>query len=467
MCFQPIPHPVDQSHELNRNFLFASSCTQRLIVPPLLLVERMLYFRAISTELSKQMAEFICRLGTPAGEVVTRTVEAPGVTEARARLEREGFRVFNVTPPKASGVTALTRLGGRGGQAKVKANDFLLFNQQLAALVRAGIPILQAISMLRKRAASARLRAVLGDVEDQIRGGAALSQAFASQGSIFPRIYTASILAGERSGALDEVLLRYVTYMRRNVALRRKIRGALAYPLFLLFASGCMVTFLTVYVVPRMSDLFSGFGTELPVVTQIVLGISHWLSANVIWFGPLFIGGTIALFLWSRTEGGRLKVDGLLLKIPLAGNLVVQLSIAQATRSLATLLAGGITLVESWEIAAESITNRELRRRSSAILPMIREGRSFTESLEAADWVPLLAVDMVGIGERSGSLREMLDEVAIFYDAESEVRLEQLTTTLEPAILVVMGGIVVTILLAIYLPIIQSISSGAGVTGHH
>ena len=413
------------------------------------------------------MAEFICRLGTPAGEVVTRTVEAPGVHEARARLEREGFRVFNVTPPKTSGVTALTRLGGRGGQARVKANDFLLFNQQLAALVRAGIPILQAISMLRKRATSARLRAVLGDVEDQIRGGAALSQAFASQGGIFPRIYTASILAGERSGALDEVLLRYVNYMRRNVALRRKIRGALAYPLFLLFASGCMVTFLTVYVVPRMSDLFSGFKTELPMVTQIVLGISRWLSSNVIWFGPLFIGGIIALYLWSRTEAGRLRVDALILKIPLAGSLVVQLSIAQATRSLATLLAGGITLVESWEIAAESITNRELRRRSAAILPMIREGRSFTESLEAAGWVPLLAVDMVGIGERSGSLREMLDEVAVFYDAESEVRLEQLTTTLEPAILVVMGGIVVTILLAIYLPIIQSISSGAGVTGHH
>ncbi|HEX4899725.1 MAG TPA: type II secretion system F family protein [Pyrinomonadaceae bacterium] len=412
------------------------------------------------------MAEFICRLGTPAGDVVTRTVEAQGVAEARARLEREGFKVFNVTPPKTAGVTALTRLGGRGSAPRVKANDFLLFNQQLAALSRAGIPILQAISMLRKRAASARLRAVLGDVEEQIRGGAALSQAFASQGGIFPRIYTASILAGERSGALDDVLNRYVSYMRRNVALRRKIRGALAYPLFLLFASGCMVTFLTVYVVPRMSELFAGFGNELPTVTQIVVGISRWLSGNVIWFGPLLIVGAIALFLWSRTTQGRLKLDALVLKLPLAGSLVVQLSVAQATRSLATLLAGGITLVESWEIAAESITNRELRRRSSAILPMILEGRSFTESLESAGWVPALAIDMIGIGERSGSLREMLDEVAVFYDAESEVRLEQLTTTLEPAILVVMGGVVVTILLAIYLPIIQSISSGAGVTGH-
>jgi type IV pilus assembly protein PilC len=413
------------------------------------------------------MAEFICRLGTPAGEIVTRTVEAPGLIEARARLEREGFRVFNVTPPKTSGVTVLTRLGSAGAHPRVKANDFLLFNQQLAALVRAGIPILQAISMLGKRAASARLRAVLGDVEEQIRGGAALSEAFASQGSIFPRIYTASILAGERSGALDEVLNRYVTYMRRNVALRRKIRGALAYPLFLLFASACMVTFLTVYVVPRMSDLFSGFGNELPTITQVVVGLSRWLSSNVIWFGPLVIGGAVLLFLWSRTQGGRLKLDAWVLKIPLAGSLVIQLSVAQATRSLATLLAGGITLVESWEIAAESITNRELRRRSSDILPMIREGRSFTESLELAGWVPALGIDMIGIGERSGSLREMLDEVAAFYDAESEVRLEQLTTTLEPAILVVMGGVVVTILLAIYLPIIQSISSGAGVTGHH
>lgn len=412
------------------------------------------------------MAEFICRLGTPAGEVVTRTVEAAGVNEARTRLEREGFRVFNVTPPKTSGVSTLTQFGRPGGHARVKANDFLIFNQQLAALLRAGIPILQAIAMLRKRAASARLRNVLGEVEDKIRGGAALSEAFAAQGGMFPRIYTASILAGERSGALDDVLSRYVIYMRRNVALRRKIRGALAYPLFLLFASACMVTFLTVYVVPRMSELFTGFGNELPLITQIVVGVSRWLSSNVIWFGPVVIGGAVILFLWSRSPRGKLQLGALILKIPLAGNLVVQLSVAQATRSLATLLAGGITLVESWEIASESITNLELRRRSSSIMPMIREGRSFTESLEQARWMPPLAIDMIGIGERSGSLREMLDEVAVFYDAESEVRLEQLTTTLEPAILVVMGGVVITILLAIYLPIIQSISGSAGVTGH-
>jgi type IV pilus assembly protein PilC len=211
-----------------------------------------------------------------------------------------------------------------------------------------------------------------------------------------------------------------------------------------------------------MSELFQGLNanSKLPTVTVIVVGISSVLSNNIAWVAPLLFIGAAAFWFWSRTPNGRLAIDRTLLKIPIVGSLLVQLSIAQATRSLATLLAGGITLVESWEISAESITNRELRRKSSAILPMVREGRSFTESLEAAAWIPALALDMIGIGERSGSLREMLDEVSAFYDAESEVRLEQLTTTLEPAILIVMGGVVITILLAIYLPIIQSISSG-------
>jgi len=405
------------------------------------------------------MAEFICRLGTPAGEVVTRTVEAVGVAEARVRLEAEGFRVFSVTPPRAAGLTAMTR-GGKGGtQARVKPGDFMLFNQQLAAIIRAGIPILQAVAMLRRRAASSRLRAVLTDVEDKIRSGMALSAAFAAQGPIFPRIYTASILAGERSGALDDVLARYVSYMRRGLEIRRKLRGALAYPVFLLAASMGMVVFLTVYVVPRMASLFEGFNRELPAITQVVMGVSGFAAGNFYWLVPTLVIGGIALYLWTRTPGGALAVDRILLRLPIASALIKQLAVAQVTRSLATLLAGGITLVESWEIAAESVTNKELRARSSATLPMIREGQSFTESLESAGWIPPLALDMIGVGERSGSLREMLEEVAEFYDRESEVQLEQLTTVLEPAILLVMGGLVVTILLSIYLPIIQSISN--------
>src|SRR5258708_4763810 len=191
--------------------------------------------------------------------------------------------------------------------------------------------------------------------------------------------------------------------MRRSVGLRRKIRGALAYPSFLLLASLGMVIFLTVYVVPRMSELFAGFGGNLPTVTTIVLGISGWITGNAFWFAPLVIASSIAISAWSRTPPGRLTVNRFILKIPLGGKLVVQLAVSQCARSLATLLAGGITLVESWEISAESLNNLDLRQRSIAILPLIREGQAFTESLETAEWVPDLAIHIVGIGQRSGS----------------------------------------------------------------
>jgi type IV pilus assembly protein PilC len=329
-------------------------------------------------------------------------------------------------------------------------------------LLKAGIPVLQSVSMLRKRAASPRLREVLGDVEDKIRGGTALSEAFEAQ-RVFPRIYTASILAGERSGALDDVLARYVDFLRRNVQIKRKVRGAMAYPIFLLGASIVMILFLSVYVVPRMANLFSGISQRraLPTLTVIVVSISNAVAANFYWVVPLFLLVAFGILAWSRTPGGKLFFDRAKLRLPLIGNLLVQMTTAQVARSMATLLAGGITVPESWEIASESITNSELRRRSLNVLPSVKEGRTLTESLENAEWLPPLALDMIGIGERSGSLREMLDEVAQFYDAESEVRLEQLTTLLEPVILVVMGSFVIMILLAIYLPIIQTISAPA------
>lgn len=405
------------------------------------------------------MTEFVCRLGTPSGEIVTRIVEAAGAAEARSRLESEGFRVFAVSNPE-DGLSAVLSMSG-GKKGNVKQSDFLLFNQQLSALLRAGIPVLQAIGLLKTRSGSANLRAVLADVEDKIKSGVPLSEAFEAQG-IFPRIYTASILAGEKSGALDDVLARFVVYLKRSVGISRKLRGALAYPMFLLAAALLMVAFLTLYIIPRMSDLFKSLSANraLPSVTLAVLWVSNGIVNNIIWLGPLVIIVGLALFVWLRTASGKLLLHKLLLRIPIAGQLIRNMATAQLSRSLSTLLSGGITVPDSWEISAQAINNLELRRRSQGVLPMIREGRSFTEALDMANWVPPLALDMIGIGERSGSLREMLDEVATFYDAEAEVRLEQFTTLLEPMILLVMAGVVVTILLAIYLPIIQMISTG-------
>ncbi len=405
------------------------------------------------------MADFVCRLGTPSGEVVTRIVEAVGASDARVQLEREGYRVFSVSS-SSGGISSVLPFGG-ANKKKVKQSDFLLFNQQLSALLRAGIPVLQAITLLKTRSASGSLREILADVEERIKSGTPLSEAFEAQG-VFPRIYTASILSGEKSGALDEVLLRYVEYLKRSVGLSRKLRGALAYPAFLLVASGFMVAFLTLYIVPRMSDLFKGLSANrgLPTITVIVLAISTGVANNIWWLGPLLVILIAGSIIWLRTERGRLMLHRLLLKLPIAGVLIRQMATAQLARSLSTLLSGGITVPDSWEIAAQALNNLELRRRSQLVTPMIREGRGFTESLKEAEWIPELAMDMIGIGENSGSLREMLEEVASFYDSEAEVKLEQLTSLMEPLILLIMAGVVVAILLAIYLPIIDTISAG-------
>ena len=405
------------------------------------------------------MAEYICRLGTPSGEIVTRIVEATAAGDARVQLEREGFKVFAVSTDEGALQSILPF--GSSKKRRVKQADFLLFNQQLSALLRAGIPVLQAINLLKNRSASSALREVLADVEDKIRSGVPLSEAFEAQ-HIFPKIYTASILSGEKSGALDDVLLRFVEYLRRSVSLTRKLRGALAYPAFLLLASSFMVAFLTLYIVPRMSDLFKSLSANrgLPTVTVVVLAISSGVANNIWWMLPLLavLGG--AMFGWVRTDAGKTVIHRFLLRIPVAGMLIKQMATAQLARSLSTLLSGGITVPDSWDIATQALNNLELRRKSQAVLPMIREGRGFTEALQKAEWIPELGLDMISIGEKSGSLREMLDEVAAFYDAEAEVKLEQLTTLLEPLILIFMAGIVVVILLAIYMPIIQTISAG-------
>lgn len=406
------------------------------------------------------MAEYICRLGTPTGDVITRVVESSGTSEAKRQLESEGFKVFTVSSAER-GLSAVLPIGSPGKKGRVKQADFLLFNQQLSALLRAGIPVLQSIGLLRNRSGSESMRRVLADVEEKIKSGIPLSEAFEAQG-IFPKIYTASLLSGEKSGALDNVLERFVNYLRRSVGISRKLRGALAYPAFLLVAATFMVAFLTLYIVPRMSDLFKGISANqgLPTVTVVVLAISTTVATNIWWLLPMVLVLGFAIVIYFRTPNGKLLLHRFLLKLPIVGALIRQMTTAQLARSLSTLLSGGITVPESWDIASQSINNLELRRLSQAVLPLIREGRGFTEALGKANWMPELALDMIGIGESSGSLREMLDEVANFYDAESEVRLEQLTTLLEPLILLFMAGIVITILLAIYLPIIQTISSG-------
>ncbi len=406
------------------------------------------------------MAEFICKLGTPGGDVVTRTVEGLSEQELRQRLAQEGYRIFSV---ETSGVINGVRVRGEGQRTvRIKLDDFLLFNQQLAALIHAGLPVLQSVQMLRQRSPNPKLRMVLSDVEARIKSGSALSEAFEAQGETFPKIYTASILAGERSGNLDDVLRRYVEFTKALAQLRRKIRGALTYPIMLLCSAFILIAILTTFVIPQFSTLYENMGSDLPTVTVLVVSLSSAVRENMYWLLPTLLLMGAGGYSWRKTESGRRTMDRWVLKVPILGELIRQLTMAQLSRSLATLLAGGITVVESFQIALQSVANRELLRSTEPALSKIREGKPFTESLAAAGWAPGLAVDMIGVGERSGSLREMLDEVAGFYDAETETKLGQLTSLIEPTILLAMAGVVITILLAIYLPLLQMASKVGG-----
>lgn len=395
------------------------------------------------------MAEFTCRLGTAGGDVVTRTVEANAERELRVRLEREGFHVFSIS----SKSDASSLLSSRSAK-RIKLTDFLTYNQQLAALLRAGIPILQAIQILTKRQKNETLRILLQDVEERIKNGEALSDAFAAQGDSFPRIYIASVKAGERSGSLDEVLNRYVSFTKGMAEIGRKLRKSLTYPAILIVASIILLVVLTTFVIPQFAQLYNQ-ATQLPFITRVVVGISNFVTTNWMILLPLIIGISTALYFWIRSVSGRATVDRWALSVPIFGPLIRDMTIARFSRSMSTLLAGGLTVPDAVEIASDAITNRELARRSQVIIMRIREGKPLTESLEESDWVPDLALDMIGVGESSGALQPMLDEVASFFDAEIDVRLSAMTTLIEPAILIFMGGLVMTILLAIYLPILQ------------
>ena len=342
------------------------------------------------------MAEFICKLGTPGGEIVARTVEGLSEKELRQRLAQEGYRIFSV---ETSGMINGVRVRAAGEQAlKIKLDDFLLFNQQLAALIHAGLPVLQSIQMLRQRSPNPKLRVALSDVEARIKSGSALSEALAAQGETFPKIYTASILAGERSGNLDDVLRRYVEYTKALAQLRRD-RGALTYPIILLCSAFILIAILTTFVIPQFFALRQhrrGTAPDHGLRRHSFVGRQgEYLLASA---GALDRGAPRSFMEEDRERAADDR--RWVLKIPVVGDLIKQLTMAQFSRSMGTLLRGGITVVESFQIAPidrQPRTSARLSPRSK-----IREGKPFTESLAAAGWAPELAIDMMGVGERSG-----------------------------------------------------------------
>jgi type IV pilus assembly protein PilC len=402
------------------------------------------------------MPEFIVRVGTPEGEVVERPVRANSIRAAQDEMRRQGLHVFEARRGDFAPADFLPRLG-----KAVSTSKFLLFNQELLALVRAGLPIVQSFDIMLERQKDKRFREILTDIREKIMSGVALSDAFASYGNLFPPIYSTSLRAGERSGDLEGVLKRFLKYQKMIVALRKKVIGALVYPSILVALSGTMIFIMITYVIPKFADFFTGFGAELPWFTRVMITFAHGLRNNVVAVLVSLVVGILLLNYWIKTKG-RLIWDRFKLHIPLVGGVLHRFAIMQFTQSLGTLLAGGTPMVPAIEIASQSITNQLVATKIQSIVQQVREGEPLWRSLDATNVTSDLAVEMIKVGESTGALTEMLANVSEFYDEEIEARLQRMVAAIEPIILVGMGMVIAVLLYAFYLPLFQLSTVGQG-----
>lgn len=397
--------------------------------------------------------EFRVKAGWPDGSVAEEAVLASDAGTARLEIEHRGGHVFEIS---GRGGTFGSRGGGRRG--RVKMADFLVFNQEMIALLKAGLPVVRSFEILLERQRSTTLRRVLADIKDRINSGASLSEAFAEQGDLFPRLYATSLKAGEKSGEIESVLRRFLKYQKTVIALSRKVLSTLVYPAILIVLSTVLIAILMTFVIPRFEEFFADFGADLPLLTVVVVGIATFLRANIV----VIVGGLAALLFflsrWLKTSSGREWRDRVLLRVPFVGGILQRFAITQFTRSLATLLGGGTPLVPSLENAAAAIGNRHVSRRVAEVVPKVREGGELWAALEGTGIFTNLTIEMIKVGETSGALEEMLSSVSEFYDEEIDVRLARVISFVEPAILVLMGMVIVTILLSVYLPIFSIMS---------
>ena len=411
------------------------------------------------------MPAWVARVGTPDGAITTRTYEATDERTVRSEVARHGGRVFSVQPAGESGgllrpAAVLAKGGFSRRRRPVKLEEFLVFNQELVALLKAGLPIVSGLEILLERQQNPAFRRILQDVREQLVSGVALSDAFLSHGETFPRLYATSLKAGERSGEVERVLRRYLSYQKMIGAVRRKVVSALVYPSVLTALSMGLIVILMTYVIPRFTEFYAGFGGDTPLLTKVVVGTATFLKENLV---AVAAGAALLAVLfvrWKATPAGRRSLDGLLLKIPLIGTTLHQFALSQFARALATLVGAGTPLVSALEISAGSVSNLKVADAVEQVVPKVREGEELWRSLEGTGQFTSLAVEMVKVGEATGALEEMLTNVAEFYDETIEAMLQRIINMIEPVILVVMGGVIATILLSVYLPmftIIQNI----------
>src|SRR5271169_590582 len=403
------------------------------------------------------MAEFLCKVADGSGKVFLQVEPAESMTEARQKLADRGLFVYNVRPRAG----LLGQLFGRKRQKSVDSNDFLVFNQQFNTLIKAGIPILKALDLLTERAAAEGLRPVLGEVRRMVREGTTLSEALEQQG-VFPKVYTVSVLAGEKSGNLSGVLEYYIAYQRVTTGFRKKLIATLIYPIILISAATGIVTYLVSSVIPKFAGLYSDLNIALPQATRILIALTVTYRPYLLGAIAMLVFLAAAAFAWSQSEQGGMALERIRMRLPLVGETITKFQFAQFCRTLSTLLAGGTPLVQAMETAGGAIKSRLISGAITHGAQLVREGQSLHNSLASTGLVPDLALEMIEVGEASGSLSAMLASVAEFYEDDVNTHLANMVALIEPAILIFMAILIAFILVALYLPMFSLSMGGQG-----
>ena len=396
--------------------------------------------------------DYVCKVGTPTGEVVEKTVSAPDTESLRANLERDGYYLFSARPGLKGFVFSFRR-------KRVPPDLVLVFAQEFAALLKAGLPVVQSLDVMLERQANAVFRRSLTSVRDRVKSGTALSDAFQAEGDLYPPMFSASVVAGERSGSLESVLRRFAAHLRISRQLRKKTISAAVYPLILIVAMVALTSLLLVVIIPSFKGFFENLGAELPLPTVILLTVGTTIQRNII---PILILLAVLVTIgawWLRREGSGETLDGIMLRLPLVGPLARMYATSQLCRTLSMLLAGGLPLVNAIEVAAASVGNRAMGRAVGASTKLVREGSNLTNALATTKMFEGLPLEMVKVGEQTGALADMLGAVADFYDEDTETRMATVLSLIEPALLMLMAVLVAGMVLAFYLPMFQAISN--------
>ncbi len=399
------------------------------------------------------MPYFQCRLASEDGQMFSKSHFAPSQDSCRRHFESQGFCILSMKRDWKKIEVSLSL-----GRKDIKSKDFVMFNQELVALINAGYPILKSIQIIISRAKDPRLREILMEVENEVRSGKSLSEAFSENSIDFSTVYIASLMAGERGGNLPETIKRYITYEKVITRTRERVKTALTYPVLLLLLSGALLGVLVGFIIPRFSDFYSDFGAELPFITRALVSFSHFVRNNFLYLLGLLLILAVVYVQMKRKTTTRIMLDRWKLKIPVIRLVWIESSVALFSRTLSLLLGGGISLLQSVGIARKAVPNEYLVHRMHDLPDHIKNGENLSEAVDKSGFFTPLALDMIRIGERSANLEGMLGEVAGVYDERIQERVDRLVALIEPAIILFMGFIVAGMLLSVYLPIFNIIS---------